>query len=321
MLAYRPSTRTCSTRETGKPSSQCKSHDAGAQLRTSTRPTVLNKADPGGLLRSAHAAIIPSLWRSSRHTVSTLYRCSPRWCWHISNPNRHDAPRPDADGWCGTKLIHLKISRLQCSGASSRAAIMKDYELASETSPQASRCTSKRTWRSANKHADCSTKHTPFACTEFFFGPRNVEDRTMIKEAIKCKSQERLWKWEDQPSRFKTCIQEKRRPILRVRGRGGDLRTSQRNTVQQSVPPCSTVHQLCSLPRIQQLPLSMPRMQQLPAYAKNATTTSNSSATASNTSISSTTGERIGMNTCIVPNVWSKIRLLCMAETIRTKFF
>ena len=83
-----------------------------------------------------------------------------------------DVPRPDADGWCGTKLTsteryYLNLSRLQCSGASSRAAIMKDYELAGETSLQASRCTSKRTWRSANKHADCSATHTPFACTEF----------------------------------------------------------------------------------------------------------------------------------------------------------
>jgi len=36
-------------------------------------------------------------------------------------------------------------------------------------------------------------------------------------------------------------------------------------------------------------------------YAKNATITRNSSASASNTSISSTRGERIGINTCIVP--------------------
>ena len=50
-------------------------------------------------------------------------------------------------------MFHLKLSRLQRSGASSRAAMMNDYELAGETSLQASRCTSKCTWRSAHKYA------------------------------------------------------------------------------------------------------------------------------------------------------------------------
>jgi len=63
MLAFCPSTRTCSTRQTVQPSSQCKSHDAGgttqpmnetygAQLRRSTSPTALNSYDRRGLRRS-----------------------------------------------------------------------------------------------------------------------------------------------------------------------------------------------------------------------------------------------------------------------------
>ena len=86
MLAYRPSTRTCSTRQTVQPSSQCKSHDArattqpmneayGAQLRRSTSPTALNSYDRRCLRRSTQPI-----------------------------QERYDVPRPDADGWCGTKL-------------------------------------------------------------------------------------------------------------------------------------------------------------------------------------------------------------------------
>jgi len=136
------------------------------QLSQSTRPTALNSEDPRGL------------------------RCSTQ-----PIHERHDVPRPDADGWCGTKLTsteryHLNLSRLQCSGASSRAAIMKDYEPAKLRFKLRDAHPSVHGVQQTN--TDCSTTHTPFACTEFFCGSRNVEDRTMIKEAIKCKPQERL---------------------------------------------------------------------------------------------------------------------------------
>jgi len=87
-------------------------------------------------------------------------------------------------------------------------------------------------------------------------------------------------------------------------------------------------HSVSNVPQNFDCPSTMLSAMATNLSAKNATTTSNSSANASNTSVSSTRGSVLALPpiSCLNSgnskwNVWSKIRLLCMAETIRTKSF
>jgi len=191
---------------------------------------------------------------------------------------------------------------------------MNDYELADETSLQASRCTSKRAWRSAHKHA------RPFyqahsICLHWMLwsmqrrGPHHHQGSYQVQTSRTLKKVRR--------SPFKILNMNTRKATTNTRS----TRT-RRKTTHITKKHCATkcaVHKLRSLPRMQQLPPSMPRMQQLPAtqapvhlippfhrlggaywhqHLHRAWTTGNSKS-----------------------NMWSKIRLFCMAETIRTKYF
>ena len=144
--------KTCSTRETGQPSSQCKSHDAGAttqpmneaygaQLRRSTSPTALNSYDRRDLRRSTQPI-----------------------------HERYDVPRPMPTGGAEQKLTsmeryHLQLSRLQRGrNPLQGATAMDDYispsgefgladrasSQASKWAPRCSRCST-----AAPKHVIC----------------------------------------------------------------------------------------------------------------------------------------------------------------------
>ena len=235
MLALRPSTKPCLTRETGKPSllssststcstrqtvqpsSQCKSHDAGAT----------NLAERG-------------LWRSTQtiHEPTALNTADPRDVW---------CSKTDADGWCGTKLTsmeryHLQLSRLQRGrNPLQGATAMDDYISPSGESGLADRASSQASkW--APRCSRCSTaapKHV--ICLHWLF--RSAQHRETHHGQESCQAllfkqpQERLWKWGDQLSRFWTWRQEKQQPIFGVRWQGGDIRILQRNTVK----PCPHV--------------------------------------------------------------------------------
>jgi len=105
------------------------------QLKQLTRPTALNKADPRGVLRSA-----ASIWRPAYAGPAGL-RSAPYADAAPDNAGTSailigmmlQDPMPTG-GARRSLFLHQKLCRLQCSGASSRAAIMKNYELAGETS-------------------------------------------------------------------------------------------------------------------------------------------------------------------------------------------
>ena len=202
MLTYRPSTRTCSTRETGQPSSQCKGHDAGAitqpmkeaygaQLRRSTSPTALNSYDRRGIRRSTQPI-----------------------------HERYDVPRPDADGWCGTKLTsteryhlqlsrrcHLQISRLQRGrNPLQGATAMDDYispsdesgladRASSQASKWASRCSrwapqqqqkkEERRWEVGEWRENEVQARSTLTSTAPKASSHNIEERIMVKKAVK----------------------------------------------------------------------------------------------------------------------------------------
>jgi len=131
-----------------------------------------------------------------------------------------------------------QLSRLQRSGASSQnATTMNNYELAGETSLQASRWISRihgvqHTNMQHNLHAP-----TAFACTESYLHPHNIEICTIVKEAVKGRYLNNLKNDYEWRLTFKILNMETRRVTTKIpeykdcRRTPGDLRTIQRNTV------------------------------------------------------------------------------------------
>ena len=101
------------------------------QLSQSTRPTALNSEDPRGL------------------------RCSTQ-----PIHERHDVPRPDADGWCGTKLTSTE--RIMVKKAVKRYCsnnLKNDYE-SEEINSQDSEHEDKK---SNNQYSECDDKEETYA--------------------------------------------------------------------------------------------------------------------------------------------------------------
>jgi len=105
-----------------------------------------------------------------------------------------------------------------------------------------------------------------FACTHCF-GPHNIDKRIMVKKAVKrCCSNNLKNDYESEEINSQDSEHEDKKsnnPYSECDDKEETYayyNVLQRNTVKQNVPPCSTVHQLCSPPRMQQLPPSLPRM-------------------------------------------------------------
>ena len=180
MLAFRPSTRPCLTRETGKPSllssststcstrqtvqpsSQCKSHDAGA----TTQP--MNEAYGAQLRRST----------SLRRSTQPIHE-------------RYDVPRPMPTGGAEQSSLPWNVIIYNfpgCSAAETPYKVQQQWTTTSRLLANPGSPTEPHP-RLRNGHPDVQgvqlqRPNISFACTDCF-GPHNIEKRIMVKKAVK----------------------------------------------------------------------------------------------------------------------------------------
>jgi len=202
MLAYRPSTRACSTRQTGQPLSQCRSHDAGATTQ------LMNEAYGAQLRRST----FPAAARQK-----PLTRCT-------SNGR-----------------LHLAFWRIRAR----RQSLVPGFEMGTQMF----------------KVFSCSaqTYHLPALTASVRTTSRNASWSRKLSSAIVQTTSRTIMKV--RRSTLKILNMKTRKATTNIRSAMTRRRHTHITTKHcETMPPCSTVHQLRSLPRMQQLPQSLSRM-------------------------------------------------------------